>query len=896
MLLAILAVSAERGMARERLAELLWPDAQPESGRHDLDQTLHVLRRCLGRDLIVGPDPLRLSPDAVSVDLWEFESLAGTDPVAAGALVRGEFLDGFRTQGVPGFQRWLEATRDEIGVRVRAVLTRSALALEAEGRLTEAESAWRQVAARDEFSPAAQAGIARCLSRRGERVAAERRLDLWQAMLSREMDPSSAERLLGPVRAALATPPDPESSRPETFHPAEPRVEGDAARREPSRPWPWAVVMLTVVAGAAVYSALRSPVRSPPRDENHVAGATVMIEPFTAGSGVDPGLARAFTELVLGTVRAAGYSAEPAALASAAGSSATVLHGSVTAEAGRETIEGSLVRPAQAPVIILLEGRANAETADELVARLLTAGDADLEAEMGRGTRPSAMIAFLNGRQALVRDDPESTLRAWRRALELDSTFATAALMLFRLSQRTDGLDEPRAVRLAWADRASLRPLRRRLLEILWAHYLTPVPRAFVASLQNLAGANLSDPVVWEELGSAYESMGAVAGVANPLAEARQAYARAFSLDSTLWLASGRLEELAAIAGDTLTLQRVWAQADPGTHRAGLAREMTWAFTRRDRPRLDRLRARLPELRPLELWGVRRRALVAGFDLESADSAQLALLHSARDERQRVDAAWGTYELALNEGRPAIAARMASDLMREWSEETRLALRGLGALYWQDASDSARVALAWLRDFGRKSTDVPAAPDGRLLDALCAAEQARLDAGDHTIAPRTLRRLTSSRRAAWPPWLRLAAAQCAAFLAVRLQPDSGPGRRIALERLDSLATRGVGCWCLAIHDVTAREWARLGDPARALRALRRRSPLSVRLLAPAKRDEGGWALAVGDTGGALRAWRHYLALRFDPEPGLRPERDSVLQRYSIVRASVPVRPSVDRGQ
>jgi hypothetical protein len=318
---------------------------------------------------------------------------------------------------------------------------------------------------------------------------------------------------------------------------------------------------------------------------------------------------------------------------------------------------------------------------------------------------------------------------------------------------------------------------------------------------------------------------------------------------------------------------------------------MTLAFASRDVPALDRLRPRLPELRAVELWGVRRRALVAGFDLALADAAQAVLLDSAHNERERVDAAWGAYELALDEGRPPIAQRMVPDVLEEWSEETRLALRGLGALYWQDTSDSARAALAWLRDFGRRPADVPASPDGRLLDALCAAEQARLDLGDRTTAPRTLRRLTGNEGSAWPPWLRLAAAQCAAFLAVRLEPDSGPGRRTALERLDSLATRGVPCWCLAVHDVTAREWARLGNPERALRAIRRRSPLSVRLLAPAKRDEGFWALAVGDTAGALRAWRHYLALRSDPDPGLRPERDSVLQRFTGLQ--VQLQSSID---
>ena len=41
------------------------------------------------------------------------------------------------------------------------------------------------------------------------------------------------------------------------------------------------------------------------------------------------------------------------------------------------------------------------------------------------------------------------------------------------------------------------------------------------------------------------------------------------------------------------------------------------------------------------------------------------------------------------------------------------------------------------------------------------------------------------------------------------------------------------------------------------------------------REEGRLAEATGDTAGAMRAYRHYLALRADPEQALVPQRDSV---------------------
>lgn len=40
-------------------------------------------------------------------------------------------------------------------------------------------------------------------------------------------------------------------------------------------------------------------------------------------------------------------------------------------------------------------------------------------------------------------------------------------------------------------------------------------------------------------------------------------------------------------------------------------------------------------------------------------------------------------------------------------------------------------------------------------------------------------------------------------------------------------------------------------------------------------EEGRLSALTGDTVGAIRAYQHYLALRRDPEPALRPEVDRV---------------------
>jgi len=70
---------------------------------------------------------------------------------------------------------------------------------------------------------------------------------------------------------------------------------------------------------------------------------------------------------------------------------------------------------------------------------------------------------------------------------------------------------------------------------------------------------------------------------------------------------------------------------------------------------------------------------------------------------------------------------------------------------------------------------------------------------------------------------------------------------------------------------------RQGDLQAALAAVRRR-PYAYHLtdyLAAHLREEGRLAAMTGDTTGAVGAYRHYLALRSDPEPALRPGIDAL---------------------
>ena len=74
--------------------------------------------------------------------------------------------------------------------------------------------------------------------------------------------------------------------------------------------------------------------------------------------------------------------------------------------------------------------------------------------------------------------------------------------------------------------------------------------------------------------------------------------------------------------------------------------------------------------------------------------------------------------------------------------------------------------------------------------------------------------------------------------------------------------------------VAARLHEARGDVRGALDALRRMDTGAF-FLSTKLREEGRLAALVGDTAGAIRAYRNYLALRSAPEPALQSEVERV---------------------
>ena len=69
-LLALLAVNGARGMSRDTIVALLWPESDAEHGRNSLSQVISLLRRELAADdLLLGTSELRINPDVLACDV-----------------------------------------------------------------------------------------------------------------------------------------------------------------------------------------------------------------------------------------------------------------------------------------------------------------------------------------------------------------------------------------------------------------------------------------------------------------------------------------------------------------------------------------------------------------------------------------------------------------------------------------------------------------------------------------------------------------------------------------------------------------------------------------------------------------------------------------------------------
>ena len=200
-LLALLAVAGDRGVSREKLLAILFPEGDPDKSRHALNQILSAQRRHFGdAALFEGRKTVRLNPSLITSDVRLFEeALARGEPEEAAAVYTGPFLDGFFISGSIEFEQWATEQRDRFARRCAAAIESAANRAATAGDQASVV-AWRQRAVElDPLDAARTLRLADAVVSAGDRAGALRALRTYQERIRAELgvagDPGVARRV-----------------------------------------------------------------------------------------------------------------------------------------------------------------------------------------------------------------------------------------------------------------------------------------------------------------------------------------------------------------------------------------------------------------------------------------------------------------------------------------------------------------------------------------------------------------------------------------------------------------------------------------------------------------------------------------------------------------------------
>jgi tetratricopeptide (TPR) repeat protein len=541
-----------------------------------------------------------------------------------------------------------------------------------------------------------------------------------------------------------------------------------------------------------------------------------------------------------------------------------------------------------------VEGPPDSLTAlvDRLTVQLLALESGEEEQRLAELTSQSlpALRAYLAGHVAYRRGRYSEADARFEEALEMDSTFALAALGWVASAWWQPGFEQfDRALSTAWRVRGRLSPRDLVLLEA-WAGPRYPQASTWAGHLQSwelaLAAAP-EKPESWYESGDIIFHYGRLLGIGDSRDRAGARFRRAAELDSAFAAPVGHLLELAALENDTAEVRRLaaaYTTLDSIGETSGFLRWRA-ASALGDRAALAAIRSGLPRMSITSLNRILGLSQLFGTSLQEALLAASVLADRAGTRVERWEWIQGLHSLALNRGRPQEALRWI-EAWKEVEDDPGEALRSqvLDALFWDGDADAAARAVTLLET----RLEGPPADDALVretaLASLCVAELWRLTRGDTDSAGETLHRVRSLGSSPGGQGLPPAPAVCAAILEGLLSVREGRSDAPeAMGRLEQLLLLGppvkttsdlslVGNFLLA-------QWRESqGDLEGSLATMRRWHDhwfSGVCYLSTYLREEGRLAALVGDTVGAVEAYRHYLALRSDPEPELAGEVERV---------------------
>lgn len=528
----------------------------------------------------------------------------------------------------------------------------------------------------------------------------------------------------------------------------------------------------------------------------------------------------------------------------------------------------------EAPRRVVVEGPADSVLAlvDDLAVRflLLEAGEQQHRLENLTTTSLSALEAYLKGQALHRRARFEEALDHYVRALELDSTFALAALAAHNSAQWgviRPGLQE-RALELAWASRDRLSPRDRLHLEAISGPDY-PDPSTAVAMLRAAEQAVDATPdraELWFNFADVLFHVGPRLGHSDWRERATAAFRRSLDLgmeqDEPVW----HLLDLLVDAGDSAAVRRIAAEYLP----PGDGTDTDYGYwlvgalaTGRDSAAVAAVIGGLsPHRARLILRGSEEHAIGLAVDagLALAQLRSAVVSPSERAVNLRAEINYLMSRGRIDEAQTAFEelATLAPTVADRW--------RIYNALYWggpEDAAASAAVRITARTADGRAS-----------LADLCVSAQWQLARDMEPALEPLIQRLateTSPNDVSDTRVARICAAMLRAHIAMsRGTTNGGP----AIEAF----TRTIEQYLPYFHwdpflDAAALVLARMreaqGDIAGALAASRRRTfgaGTPDFFLSEFLREEGRLAALAGEHDAAVRAYRRFLALQSDADP------------------------------
>jgi len=206
-LLVFLCVERRHAHARGRLAALLWGESQEELARHSLTQALGRLARALPHGVVTpDKDTVRWSGgvdcDAETLLRGELRPEEVDDALS---LYPAHFLEGFDAgPGAEDFHDWADRRRAELRNAALHLLERAGEHAESAGAWTRALRLGERAVEIDPVWEQGHRRVMRALAARGERNAALRHYQRFEAWLAEEVggDPDPDTRsLAGQLRA-----------------------------------------------------------------------------------------------------------------------------------------------------------------------------------------------------------------------------------------------------------------------------------------------------------------------------------------------------------------------------------------------------------------------------------------------------------------------------------------------------------------------------------------------------------------------------------------------------------------------------------------------------------------------------------------------------------------------